>query len=807
MIASHSWLRAFAPHNKSATEIGDLFSRHVVTLDALRALRSDLAPIVVGQVVEAGRHPNSDHLWVTKVDDGSGTLLDVVCGAPNVTVGTKYPFARSGTTMPDGLKIEKRKIRGETSNGMLCSARELKLSGEHDGILALTTDAATGTPILDVLAEVGDVQLDLDVLPNRPDLLSHIGLAREIGAVLGVAAGMPAELPNPSPVERTSGAREASADGVTIRLDDTDSCPRYIAVVIRDVRVAPSPDWLRERLESVGARSINNIVDITNYALLGLGQPMHAFDLKNLRGSAIVVRPVSEVSTFTTLDGTSRPVAAGTTMICDGTGPTAFAGVMGGRESEVTAETRDVLLEVACFDPKFVRRVRRAIGVSTDASYRYERGTDHAALEHYARVMAALIRVIAGGRVTALLDVGTAPAARTSVLVRPTRVARLLGDVVPREEIVRILTALGCTVAEAPEGAMNVTPPSWRHDLTIEADFIEEVARIRGFDALPDELRAFRPTSISNDPLHDASLRVRNHLVGAGLAEARPMPFTADASSGTRVLNPLAEDEPYLRARVLDSLAKRAEYNLARMQGNVRLFEIGHVFLPSSGRLPREEMHVGALIIGSRRPVHFTEKSPPMFDAWDARGLAESVAASAFPGSAIATVPRSDGAFWDITVDGSVRGSVERVQLDAPVWAADAFGIELSIGVLQSDDVAAAGQHAHGHGPHVPRPAPVLYSPLPTMPAAEFDISLLIPTGVQVGQVSALLARESGELLESLTVFDEYVGAGLPEGVRSVSFGLRFRHPDRTLRDKELDGRRAKLLAALTRELGVSLRV
>jgi phenylalanyl-tRNA synthetase beta chain len=816
MIISHSWLRAFVPHDKTATEIGELLNDHTVTLDGIESLRKDLAPIVVGYVVECAKHPDSDHLSITKVDDGSGTLLDVVCGAPNVTAGVKYPFARSGTTMPDGLKIEKRKIRGQTSNGMLCSARELRLGVEHDGILPLTTDAAPGTPILNVLGDVGDVQLNLDVLPNRPDLLSHLGMAREVAALTGVPVQLPHELPAPSAVARTAGAAEATADGVTVRIDDLTNCPRYIAVVIRDVTVGPSPDWLRERLESVGSRSINNVVDATNYALLGLGQPMHAFDLATLRGNRIVVGAEPAATTLMTLDGVSRPVAAGTMTIRDGEGPTAFAGVMGGRESEVTDLTRDILLEAAVFDARFVRRVRRTLGLSTDASYRFERGVDAGAVEQYARLIAALIQAIAGGQVTALLDVGSSPESRAAVGLRPERVARLLGDVVPRDEIVGALRSIGCDVGMMKDSdpfmmkdsdPFMITPPSWRHDLALEVDLIEEIVRLRGFDRVSDELRPFRPGTVPDHPLHTTELRLRTFLVGRGLFETRPMPFTKDSASGVRVQNPLADDEPYLRASILDTLARRAEYNLNRMEGDVRLFEVGHVFLPSDGRLPREEVRVGALLMGRRRPVHFTEPQPPAFDAWDAKALAEEMAAAAFAGQSIALRGADDAWLWRVTADGLDVGGVQRVALDQPLWASDAFGVELTLGVMPSDDVAPHGAHAHTSAP--PRAAAlghVLYAPIAVMPAAGFDLALVLPAGVTAGAVEALLRRDSGELLESIQVFDEYRGDRLPAGMRSVAWRLQFRHPERTLRDKELDGRRSRLVSALQRELGVTVR-
>jgi phenylalanyl-tRNA synthetase beta chain len=813
MIVSHEWLRGFAPHDRTAREIGDLLNDHAVTLDGLVSLRNDIAAIVVGLVVEQAPHPDSDHLSITKVDDGSGTLLDVVCGAPNVTAGVKYPFARSGTTMPDGLLIQKRKIRGQTSNGMLCSARELKLSQEHEGILALTTDAAPGTPILQVLADVGDSQLNLDVLPNRADLLSHRGMAREVSALLGVplahADFSAAESAVAAAALSARGALSATADGVTVHLEDTDSCPRYQGVVIRGVTVGPSPDWLRERLEAVGSRSINNIVDATNYVLLGLGQPVHAFDLHRLTGHTIVVRPSRDGEHIVTLDGTDRALTTGTTVICDAARPVAIAGVMGGRDTEVTDTTTDILLEVANFSPRFVRRVRKAVGLITDASYRYERGIDDGASTDAALQCASLIVRVAGGCVTARVDVGREPEARAVLTLRPSRVTKLLGDPVATAEIVRVLRALGGVVESVADDMLHVTPPSWRQDLRLEVDLIEEVVRIRGFDSVSDELRAFRPGSVPDHPLALAEVRVREHLVGRGLYETRPMPFTKDSSSGTRLQNPLADDEPFLRASILDTLARRAEYNLNRMEGDIRLFEVGHVFLPSSGgRLPLEEVRVGALLLGRRRPAHFTDPDPGAFDAWDAKALAESLARVVFLGTTITLHPQLSGPLWRVAVDGREVGSVGSVAIDRPVWASEAFGVELTLGVMPSTDVAPAGRHAPvvdggARSPSVPH---IVYRAIAVMPAAGFDLALLLPSGVCAADVETLLRRESGELLESVQVFDEYRGDHLPAGVRSVGWRLQFRHPERTLRDKELDGRRGKLVSALQRELGVTVR-
>jgi phenylalanyl-tRNA synthetase beta chain len=367
MKISHDWLRAFVPHALTPQAVGELLSDHAVTLDAVAPLRADLAPFVVARVIESERIPETK-LSFNKVDDGTGVPLDVVCGAPNVTAGALYPFARTGTVMPSGLTIEKRKIRGFTSNGMLCSARELGLGDDHDGILALEVDVPPGTALLAAMP-IGDTQLDLDVLPNRPDLLSHRGMAREVAALTGVPVRLPSELRSDAPIPQAAdGMSAAAARGVRVTVQDPAGAPHYLAAVIRGVKVAPSPEWLRQRVESVGSRSINNVVDATNYILHGLGQPVHAFDLATLAKSAIVVRKAKAGESLVTLDGVTRTLEPWMTIIADGERATALAGVMGGKASEVTGATTDLLLEVAHFAPREVRRVRRALGISTDAS-------------------------------------------------------------------------------------------------------------------------------------------------------------------------------------------------------------------------------------------------------------------------------------------------------------------------------------------------------------------------------------------------------------------------------------------------------
>ena len=804
MNISHEWLSRFVPHGRSAEAIRDLLTAHVATVEGLERLRADLVPFVVGRVVASERIPETK-LSFNQVDDGSGTLLDVVCGAPNVTVGALYPFARTGTTMPGGLVIEKRKIRGFTSNGMLCSARELGLGEDHDGILTLTTDAPPGTPLLEVLP-LGDVRLLVDVLPNRPDLLSHLGVALEVAALTGTPLQRPPEIAALPPVivSVVRADREARAGGVTVKIEERADCPQYGAAVVSGLTVGPSPAWLRAAVEAVGGRSINNLVDATNYLLHGFGQPMHAFDATTLQGDTLVVRRARAGESLVTLDGATRTLDPSMLVIADAAVPTALAGVMGGRGSEVTDATTRVVLEVACFAPAVVRATRRKAGLSTDGSYRFERGIDAGAVGEMLAIGAALLAQLGGGQVDALLHLGSAPTPAPPLTVRPSRVAAVLGDGVPAEEIAALLRGIGFGIREGAGGTLLVTVPTWRHDVSREVDLIEEVARLRGFDRLPDALHGARPGTAPDDPLFLVGRRLRDALVADGLHEVRPLPFTAGASEGfVRVQNPLAEDEPCLRRRLLDTLARRAEYNLNRMQGDVRLFEVGAAFTPDGTGLPIEEQRVAALLMGARRPVHFSEPQPPAFDAWDAKALGERTAAVAFPGAQIALEQGAGDVLWHVLVDGTTVGTVERVPLDAPVWAQLAFGVELTLGRVANAPVAGPGTHAHGTAIAVPTRAPIRYRPLPTTPAAIFDLALLVPDTVPAAAVEQVVRDVSGAQLETVVLFDEFRGAGVADGTRSLAWRLTFRHPERTLRDKEIEGRRVQLLKALEERLGV----
>jgi len=815
MNASVEWLNAFVDTGLSAAALRDLITAHTATVDELVALRADLAPIVIARVVEEAAHPDSDHLHVTKVDMGTGELLDVVCGAPNVQAGKLYPFAPTGTVMPGGLKIEKRKIRGHTSNGMLCSARELGLGEEHDGILELDLDVAPGTRFLDAMP-IGDARLVIDVLPNRADLLSHLGIARELAAVTGRDLRLPEigvdaiAIPEPKRFRRAG-----NAGGVVLHLEDATLASRYMGVVIRGLKVGPSPQWLVERLGAVGSRSINNVVDATNYVLHELGQPTHAFDLATLDldtqlpQKTVVVRTAKAGEQLVTLDGVARTLTPDVTVIADSNKPIAIAGVMGGRDTEVSDATTDIFVEVATFAPVRTRRTRRAVGLSTDASYRFERGVDAALAPRALERVAKLIIRLAGGVVEAPpVDLYAGDPARAPLVLRASRLARVLGIDLPAERAAQLLRAIGCH-ADVEEGgaSIHVVPPTWRRDLVAEVDLVEEIARLNGYDRLPDDIRPYRPGTSNDAPLWSVAARLRDALTGAGLLEARPTPFVHGDDEHVRVLNPLAENEAHLRCTVLESLARRAEYNLSHMQGNVRLYEVGSVFAPGGDALPDESVHVALLVMGDREPPHFTNAKPAAFDAWDAKWLGELVAGVVSGGARVELDPVGEGdVLWRITIGGTPRGEVRRVPLDAPVWASPAFGVELELQPMSNSDVAPPGEHAHGDTAKPAARIVAPYRPLPTTPASEFDLALLVPDGVRASEVERVIRDAAGDLLERLVAFDVYEGAGVEAGHRSIAWRLTLRHAERTLRDKEIDGRRARILSALQTELNVRQR-
>jgi phenylalanyl-tRNA synthetase beta chain len=785
------WLSEFLRRDLDAADVTARLAMLGAPVDAVEPVHADLAPFVVARVLEVGPHPDpkATKVRLTSVDDGSGQPLAVVCGAPNVTAGRSYPFARLGTRMPGpkGFTIEPRPIRGVVSQGMLCSARELGLGEEHDGILELETEAAPGTPLLDAVA-LGDTRLVVDVTPNRPDLLGHKGVARELAASYGTAFRLPVI---PGATADVASARHAGADdavgGVRISIEDPVACPRYHAAVIRGATVGPSPEWLRRRLEAVGLRSISNVVDATNYVMLELNQPMHAYDLTRIRGGTVVVRRARAGERLVTLDDVERPLTEDMVAVADAEGPIGLAGIMGGAGSEVGRDSRDILLEAAWWDPARIRRTRRDLNLSTDASYRFERGVDRWGGEAAMRRCIELVLATAGGTlVEPPLDLNPSPSHPPRIFLRPARVAQVLGVALSWGEIERHLVAIGATVVSKPDdGRIAVDVPGWRPDLQREIDLIEEVARLYGYDSFPADLRPFRLGALAGAPEEAVAGAVRAGLAGQGFYEVVSLPMGgAHEADSVRLLNPLAADDAWLRRRLLPGLVRLVEANWANRVADVRLFEIGTTFTAGEpGGRPGEARHVAAVLTGRREPPHWSVPAAPVFDLWDCKGMLEGAVALAIPGADV----QVEGQAWVVRDRmGRVVGRGGPLTADAPPWAAPLFGFELLL------------------DPAPRRPAP--FAPLPTTPASERVLALLLPEGVAAARVDGVLRRTGGALLERVDVESDYRGVELPPGSRSVAYRLTFRAPDRTLRDHEVDEAEGRILAALAAELGIERR-
>jgi len=671
-------------------------------------------------------------------------------------------------------------------------SQQIILDPEQD---ASYNSAAPGTKFLDV-EPIADDQIVFDVTANRPDLLCHKGVARELAASLGAVVKLPAF----GEADGQMGGRAVAAhqpirpsglqgvvDGVTVKLEDPEGAPRYMIAVIRGVRVGPSPRWLAQRLEAVGQRAINNIVDATNYILLELNQPLHAFDLAKLKGPAVVVRRAKPQEQIKTLDGVTRKLTSEMTAICDAERPTIVAGVMGSADSEVTPTTTDLVLECAYFQPTRIRRTRRALELSSESSYRYERGIDLFALPDALRRAGELITTVAGGTMREpAIDLWPEPQQERTVFLRPARVTHVLGVPVERSEIEKRLLAVGFVVAPKDD-RLAVQVPGWRPDVTGEVDLIEEVARLKGYDAFPDELRPYRPGTVPDAAVERAKARVREQLVRAGLYEARTLALVpADGPEAVPILNPLSSTEAFLRSRLLPELVRRVEHNWAGLVRDVRLFEVGTVFRKASESRPEEHTSVAAVFTGARRPPHWSEGAKvPDMDLWDLKWHFELALGLANRAATLRETP--DGAGWEaVDASGAVVGWAGPLEGDAPNWAAPLFGYELR---LLADAAVAA-----------------LYRPLPTTPPVEHDVALVLPEGVTAAAVESVLRRVAGPLLERLALFDEYRGKGIATGMHSVAWHLVFRAPDRTLREAEVETLVRAAVTAVEGELGVRRR-
>lgn len=807
MRISVNWLRELVPDlDADAAEIADRLSSRAVPVEELLRVGEGLDDLVVARVRETRPHPNADRLTLCRVDPGSGDEVDVVCGAPVIHEGVHYPWVPPGGRLPGGMEVEAREIRGERSAGMLCSEHELGLGPDESGILALPEGVEAGQPLGEALG-LPDTCLVLDLTPNRVDLAGHVGVAREVaprgseGPVLRSPDG-----PGWTP-EWREGEESAEAAGVPVTVESPERCPRYLGAVIRGVEVGESPAWLAGRLRALGARPVNNVVDATNRVLHELNQPLHAFDLGAVAGPEIRVRPAEEGEELRTLDGTERTLAPEATVIADEGSPVGLAGVMGGEESQVTGGTADVFLECAYFDPSSTRHTARSVGLSTDASYRFERGVDPRAQEEaLARCVELILATAGGDAAPEAVRIGGAPPPRREVFLRPDRVRQVLGRDVPPPKLRRLLEPLGFDEIEGSGEAsapadtrLLFSVPGWRGDVEREIDLVEEVARRRGYESFPTERRAFRPSTVPSDPTWDRADRVRRWLSGRGLLEARSLSLVpesrVDTDRAVPLLHPLSEDEAHLRDALVPPLLDRAEHNFSRGRRSVRLYEIGTVFrrretgpdASASDRLPAEEMRAAALLTGRRRPEHWSDEDGAV-DLWDLKALAAEVADLWLHGELVSGGERpADSAgrvplgvdrwlgperFWLLDDGGRVAGAAGRVRPEAvetPDWAGPLFALELR---LQSVQVSESPVHRE----------------MSTYPAVRWDLAFTADEGVPVAEVeSSIRDAAPAELLEDLRLFDVYRGGEIEEGRRSLAWRFTFRADDRTLEDREVE--------------------
>lgn len=800
---------------------------------------------VVGRVLSAEPHPDADRLTVCSVQLGDGDPAQIVCGAPNVRAGQTVAVARPGAVMPDGTKLGKAKLRGVESDGMILAEDEVGIGTDHAGIMVLDDGPEPGTPLADVLPIATDV-LELEITPNRPDCLAIYGLAREVHAATG------AELAAPPWADGSGSAGEVP--GFAVAVEDPDLCPRFTARLFEDVTIGPSPEWLKARLTAAGQRPINNVVDITNYAMLLTGQPMHAFDADLVAGARLVVRRARAGERLTTLDDVERALDPDMCIIEDAEGPTSIAGIMGGARSEVSDSTTRVVMEAANWNGPNLQRTSQRLGLRTEASGRFEKQLQpEQAMEGQAVASRLMVELCGARPVGGTIDVGgwAGPAPARTVRLRDARTAGLLGTAIERDEAATILARLGFDAAQAPDG-LDVTVPSWRRgDVYREADLIEEVARIHGLDTLPITLPSRRGATGRLTVAQRLRRRAEDALAGCGVSEAVGWSFTAPdlpdrltlpAADPRRravtLVNPMSEDQSSMRTTLLGSLLGSVRHNRARGMEDVRLFEYGAVYLAREGNgsepLPDERQHLGAVLTGALRPGSWREAEPPRAGFFAAKGVLAAVmdalriewkveaAAEPFlhPGRSAAVLVRGgrDGAgperaapgAADPPSDGSgptAAGPAEAAPAGEAGWTRAGWLGELHPAVADAWDLPSAAGFELDFGALARAAVAVpTYEDVTSYPAVRQDLAVVVAETVPAGDVVGVVREAGGSLLRAADVFDVYRGAQVGEGRVSLALALEFRAPDRTLTEDEVAARREKIVAALAERLGGEIR-
>ena len=799
MKITYNWLKEYVDFDWSAEELAERITMLGVEVEGIEETGGTFDGIVVGEVLVRDQHPNADKLTLCKVSDGEREL-QIVCGATNFQAGDKVALANVGTSMPvkEGEKpfvLKEGKIRGELSQGMMCSGRELKLSDDHDGILILPADAQVGQPFAEHLGRAGkDIVFDLEVTPNRPDLNGVIGLAREIAAL----TGNPLKLPEIS----LPAFDEKADDLVAVQIDDPDLCPRYNARVIRDVKIGPSPDWLQARLEQVGIRPISNVVDVTNFVMMETGQPLHAFDLHLLAKAdgkpTVVVRRATAGEKFTTLDEAEHELTEDHLLIADPEKGIALAGVMGGLNTEINDTTQDVLLETAYFNPQNIRATSKATKLHTDASYRFERGADLGVTDWASQRAAQLIAEVASGTVAdGAVEAFPQPAEPREVSLRHARTDALLGISIEPAKAVEYLKGLGLEPVASDEISATFRIPSWRVDLKREADLIEEVCRVHGVDQIPATTPMGCRGENEFDAVHDALAEARDILTGLGLDEAQGQTLINNASAKlvaeelVELEHPLSSDMNVLRPSLLPGLLDSMRNNLTRQTHDVALFEIGRVFAPGAA-----ENRTVAILLAGNRHAPFWQGDDTKLDAMDLKGAVEALLDSlGVFGVQFARREEATALFVEsaeLKMGKQVIGQLGQLlpTLGKQYEARDAvFLAELNLDVLLQR-----------------RTTNKSFKALAQFPASERDVAMLVPEAVTHAEVLAVVKKAKPANLVDTRLFDVFRGKNVPEGQKSLAYSFTYRSAEGTLTDKDVNGAHEPLVAALQSQLNAIIR-
>ena len=799
MRLARSWLAEFTPLELAADELSDLLSDLGLEVEEVTTVGDVPSEVVVARVLEVRPHPDADRIRLVDVDPGDGSPLQVCCGANNMAAGDLVALAPVGTVMPDGLEIASRRMRGQVSDGMLCSERELGLGDGHEGILVLDGPTTPGSPLVDVLGVRPDVVVEVDVLPNRPDALSVLGVARDVAARLGTPFDVDG---GPSVV------LDGPLEGASVALDAPDLCGRFATCVLDDVRVGPSPAWLAARLEAAGMRPINVVVDVTNYVMLELGQPSHAFDLALVPDGHLGVRRARAGERLVTLDGVERTLDLADAVVVDRDDRVlALAGVMGGAETEISGTTTSVLLEVAWWDPPTVAATSARLGLHSEASLRFKRGVDTGIGRRAMDRVAELLVEHAGASVRpGVAEVtGDLPVPAT-IPLRPERVARTLGRAFPTDEVRSLLEPMGFGVVGDDELVVSV--PTWRPDCTVEVDLVEEVGRMYGLSRLPRTL----PRITQRGRLTEAQVRrraIRRTLVGAGLSEAMPLPFLAPGDlercelpvTGLLLANPLVAEESVLRPSLLPGLVAAVAYNATHRSTEVRLFEIGRVFevgegvltdvgdSSRAGRVLAGERERLGVVLGGRHAGSAVRLLEAVLEAVGIVGptLVNEPLPGLHPGRSARVRVRDDrtGSLVDV---GSV-GEIHPVVLERHGIAEAVAWLDLDLSVLLALEVAARRARS-----------------VSRYPSADVDLAFVVDDAVPAETVRATVRETGAPLVTSVRLFDVFRSDALGPGRRSLAYTVRFQAPDRTLTDPEVAEVRQRIIEAVESIDGATLR-